>query len=43
MKKVYLKPDAEYISLVARESLTNDGMDAEEGESALPPGWGDDD
>ena len=41
MKKTYLKPDAEYISFFSREYLTNDGMNAEERESAMPDDWED--
>ena len=41
MKKVYLKPDAEYIRIISQESLTNDGMDAEERESEMPEDWED--
>ena len=38
MKKTYLKPDAEYVSLLPEEILTF-GVDGEMGTSELPEGW----
>ena len=41
MKKVYLKPDAEYISIFTKESLANDNLDVEESVSQMPDDWED--
>ena len=45
MKKIYLKPDAEFLSLATDAALMNQvggaGSGTVEG-SELPPGWGDD-
>ena len=37
MKKQYLKPEAEYISLEAEDIIT--ALGGEYGESGLPDGW----
>ena len=46
MKKEYLKPDAEFISLTSQEALTDVGAggagSGSPGTSELPPGWGED-
>ena len=40
MKKKYLKPEAEYISLEVENIITLDDFDDEQGNgSALPDGW----
>lgn len=39
MKKSYLKPDAEFIRLSAKEALTNDELDGEEGLGGSEEGW----
>lgn len=44
MKKDYLKPDAEFISLIIQESLTAGAGGAGEGDltdSDIPPSWTD--
>ena len=45
MKKIYLKPDAEFISLIIQESLTAGAGGAGEGNlgaSDIPPEWDND-
>lgn len=45
MKKAYVKPEAEYLRLIAEEALTDaaGGLGpGETSEGTLPPGWDDD-